>query len=117
MSATDLYNRLHAAENELLEIEHAIPFGREPDAQIIATIHVSLAADLPGLISRIEGRLTSEGYQLALKSLDAFERNLQNCDFEGTALGNKYRELELRTRDLFADILGEYEQNGTSITP
>jgi hypothetical protein len=117
MITTALYDRLDAAENDLLAIERAIPFGRDPDAQIIATIHVSLAADLPGLISRIEDKLTSEGYQLTRKFLEGFERNLLNCDFDGTTLGGKYRELESRTRDLFVDILGEYERNGLSLTP
>lgn len=78
---------------------------------------MSLAADLPGLISRIEGKLTSQGRQLTQKSLDVFEQNLLNCDFDGTMLGSKYRELESRTRDLFADILGEYEQNDIDLTP
>lgn len=100
-----------------MAIERAIPFGRNPDAQIIAMIHISLAADLPGLISRIEGKLTSEGYQLTKKCLDVFEQSLLDCDFDGTTLGSKYRELESRTRELFADILGEYEQNGISLTP
>lgn len=117
MITTDLYDRLHATEDELLAIERAIPFGRDPDAQIIAAIHMSLAAGLPGLISRIEGQPTSEGYQLTLKSLDEFERNLLKCDFDGTTLGGKYRELESRTRDLFSDILGEYKRNGISLTP
>ena len=117
MTTTDLCDRLRAAEDELLAIERAIPFGRDPDAQIIATIHVSLAADLPGLISRIEGQPTSEGYQLTLKCLDGFELNLSKCDFDGTTLGSTYRELELRTRDLFCDILEEYERNGISPTP
>lgn len=117
MIATDLYHRLHATEDELLAIERAIPFGRDPDAQIIAAIHMSLAADLPGLISRIEGKLTSEGRQLTQKSLNVFERNLLNCDFDGTTQRNKYRKLESRTRDLFADILEEYEQNGINLTP
>lgn len=117
MTTTDLYDRLRATEQELLAIERAIPFGQEPDGQIIAAIHVSLAADLPGLISRVERKLTSEGYQLTQKCLDGFERNLRNCDFDGTTLGSKYRELESRTRDLFVDILGEYERNGTNLTP
>lgn len=117
MIATDLYDRLRATEHELLAIERTIPFGRNPDAHIIAMIHISLAADLPGLISRIEGKLTSEGYQLALKCLDAFEQSLLNCDFDGAIQGSKYRELELRIRDLFSDILGEYERNGVSPTP
>jgi hypothetical protein len=117
MTTKELYDRLRATEHELLAIEHTIPFGRDPDAQIIAAIHVSLAADLPGLISRIEGQPISEGYQLTLKSLDVFERNLLTCDFDGTTLGGKYRELESRTRDLFRDILEEYERNGISPTP
>ena len=117
MITTDLYDRLNAAEDELLAIERAIPFGRDPDAQIIATIHMSLAADLPGLISRIEGKLTSEGYQLTRKCLDGLERNLVDCDFDGTAMGDKYRELESLTRDLFNDILNEYERHGISLPP
>jgi len=117
MIAADLYDRLRATEQEILAIERALPFGQDPDGQIIATIHVSLAADLPGLINRIEGRLTPEGHALTLECLDLFERNLLNCDFEGTKLESKYRELESRTRDLFADILEQYEQNGISSKP
>lgn len=117
MIRVDLYDRIHAAADELRAMERAIPFGQEPDDQIIATIHVSLAADLPGLISRIERKLTSEGYGLTLKSLDSFERNLLNCDFGGTMMGGKYRELESRTRDVFSEILSEYEQNGITLEP
>lgn len=116
MSTSDLYDRLAAAENELLAIERATPFSRDPDAHIIAMMHISLAADLPGLISRIEGKRTSEGYRLTLKYLDTFEQSLLKCDFNGTTLGSKYRELESRIRDLFADILREYELNGISRT-
>ena len=112
MTTPKLYDRLDAIETELLEIERAIPFGQDPDSQIIAVIHVSLAADLPGLISRIEPPLTLESYHLTLKYLDQFERNLAVCDFEGTAWGSKYRELELRTRELFADILETYTNAG-----
>jgi len=116
MATTDLYDRLHATEDELLAIERSIPFGQDPDAQIIAAIHMSLAADLPGLISRIENKLTFEGYQLTLTCLDQFERNLMRCNFYGVMLEGRYRELESRTRDLFNDILTEYEWSGISPT-
>ncbi|MBA4308438.1 MAG: hypothetical protein C0429_17050 [Sphingopyxis sp.] len=112
MITQQFYDRLDAIETELLTIERAIPFGQDPDHKIIAVIHVSLAADLPGLISRIEPPLTMESYHLTLKYLDQFERNLAVCDFEGTTWGSKYRELELRTRELFADVLETYTNAG-----
>lgn len=113
MTTTNLYDRLDAIEDELLAIERAAPFGQDPDAQIIAMIHISLAADLPGLISRVEkNKLTSEGYQLTLKYLDVFERSLLDVDFDGTTLGVEYRVLASRTRDLFSDLLAEYKRSG-----
>ena len=112
MIKQQFYDRLDAIETELLKLERAIPFGQNPDLQIIAAIHVTLAADLPGLISRIEHELTLESYHLTLKCLDQFERNLAVCNFDGTMLGYKYRELELRTRELFADVLTVYTQSG-----
>ena len=112
MTPQQLYDRLDAIETELLKLERAIPFGEDPDRQIIAAIHVSLAVDLPGLISRIEHKLTLESYHLTLKCLDQFERNLAVCNFDGTPLGYKYRELELGTRELFTDVLTVYTQSG-----
>lgn len=112
MIKRQLYDRLDAIETELLEIERAIPFGQDPDSQIIAVIHVSVAADLPGLISRIKPQLRMESYHLTLNHLDQFERNLAVCDFDGTTLGSRYRELELRTRELFTDVLMVYTKAG-----
>ena len=113
MTTTNLYDRLHAIEDELLAIQRAVPFGQKPDTHIIGMIHISLAADLPGLISRAgKNKLTSEGYQLTLKSLDAFEESLQDVDFDGTARGSEYRALASRTRDLFNDLLAEYKRSG-----
>jgi hypothetical protein len=111
MTTQQFYDRLNGIEAELLELERAIPFGQKPDHQIIAVIHVSLAADLPGLISRIEHKFTLESYRLTIKCLDQFERNLAVCNFDGTTLGYKYRELELRTRELFTDVLTVYAQS------
>ncbi|HNW17821.1 MAG TPA: hypothetical protein PKK17_04855 [Sphingorhabdus lacus] len=112
MIAQQLYVRLDAIETELLAIEREIPFGQDPDQKIIAVIHVCLAADLPGLISRIDPPLTMDSYHLTLKNLDQFERNLAVCDFEGTTWESQYRELELRTRELFADVLETYTNAG-----
>lgn len=112
MTTQQLYDRLDAIETELLEIERAIPFGQDQDSQIIAVIHASLAADLPGLISRIEPQLKTESYHLTLNYLDQFERNLAVCDFGVTRLGSKYRELEIRTRELFTDVLMVYAKAG-----
>lgn len=112
MVTQQLYDRLDAIETELLAIERAIPFGQDPDHKIIAVIHVSLAADLPGLISRIEPVLTMESYHLTLKYLEQFERNLAVCNFEGATWDSKYRELEFRTRELLAEVLETYTNAG-----
>jgi hypothetical protein len=87
-------------------------FGKILDGQILATIHVSLAAGLPGLISRLGKKLTSNGYHLTLKYLDLFERRIAVNNFDDATFGNPYREFEFHTRELFADVIAVYTQSG-----
>lgn len=112
MTPQQLYDRLDAIERELLELERTNLFGNGLDGQILATMHVSLAANLPGLISRLGGKLTSEGYQLTLKCFDLFERRLALYNFDEATFGIKYNDFELRTRELFTDVITVYTQSG-----
>ena len=107
-----LYERLDAIERELLQLAQANLFGESLDGQILATIHISLAADLPGLISRLEKKLTWDGYHLTLNYLDLFERRIAVYNVDNAMFGHKYRAFEFHTRELFADVIAVYTQNG-----
>ena len=112
MAPQQLYDRLDAIKCELLQLEQANLFGESLDGQILATIHVSLAADLPFLISRLEVKLTMEGYHLSLKYLDEFEQRIAVFNLDDATFGIRYRDFELRTRELFIDVITIYTQSG-----
>lgn len=112
MAPQQLYDRLDAIERELLQLEQANLFGESLDGQILATIHVSLAADLPGLISRLEEKMTLEGYHLTQKYLDEFEQRIAVFNFDAATFGIRYRDFAFRTRELFSDVITFYTQSG-----
>lgn len=108
MAASDLYARIWAIEDEIMKIEGDIPFGQEPDAEIIATIHVAVAADLPGLISRVENGLTLEGRELTEKCSSGFDRSAAGLRNEFPDMDRAYVDLIGRVADVYRDILKAY---------
>jgi hypothetical protein len=108
MIYSDLYNRISALDKELRATEMALPFGKEPDATIIANLHASVAADIPGLITRAEKKLTPEGRQLTQERLSSFENTSSILLKKFPDMDRSYLDTISKIRKVYTDILSAY---------
>lgn len=109
MNYFNLYDRISIIEKELRGREIEIPFGKEPDATIIANLHGSVAADLPGLISRVQKQITSEGRHVTQESFSSFEITVSNLLNKFPDMNHEYIEIINKIRDVYEDIFSFYK--------